>query len=237
MKNLILTLPLLLAGVASIPDSKPLYETYDNTIPVSSVWDSTLKAPYDTNAFFENLVVKTGNLPIDLFPYLLRVESGSQGIGISTDTDNRITRWNVTTKFELDWAIFSQTGKFDSHNVVKYDKLSVTLKFSIQDGSVRLPLVRGSAYVSMMVNNIKPIFYTARDIQNVTYANGTEVTQFGTADQFVITLGTGKVWALYLYEPTKIQRALNQIRFQSFLNGNIRFAYIGDDTSALSIYD
>ena len=98
------------------------------------MWDSSIKAPYETNAFFENLVVDSGHLPIDMIPYLVRIERGSKGIGISANTRNVIDKWNVTTNFDLDWAITPQTGKFDTQKVIKHDKLSVTLKGTFQAG-------------------------------------------------------------------------------------------------------
>ena len=99
------------------------------------------------------------------------------------------------------------------------------------------PLVRGSAYLSILVNDLAPIYYTPRGIENVVDGNGNQVTKFGTSDKFVITLKNGSVWALYVSHSVKILRTPVQIRFQTHVKGNIRFAYIGKDQSKLPIYD
>lgn len=110
------------------------------------------------------MVVDSGNLPIDVIPYLARIERGSQGLGISWHTKDAVIAGNVTTIFDLDWAITPQTGIFESHKVTKHDKLSVTVKSTLKAGSMTFPLVRGSAFISMIVDDLAPILYTPRGI-------------------------------------------------------------------------
>ena len=99
------------------------------------------------------------------------------------------------------------------------------------------PLVRGSAYLSILVDDLAPIYYTPTEIADVVDGEGNQVTKFGTSDKFVITLKNGSVWALYISHSVKILRTTVQIRFQTHVNGYIRFAYIGKDQSKLLIYD
>ena len=204
---------------------------------MSEVWGSNIKAPYATNAFFQNMVVGSGFLPIDVTPYLARIERGSQGLGICWNTKDEVTSGNVTTTFDLDWAITPHSGIFNSHNVVRRDELSVTVKSNFRNGSMTFPLVRGSAFISVIVDSLSPILYTPRGIENVTTANDTEVTKFGSSDKFVVTLNNGDTWVLYLSENAKILRTSNQLRFQGKLTGIIRLAYIGKDESNLPVYE
>lgn len=119
--NIILLALLLKISISQIYRGKPAFIPVQNQIPLSPVWDSSLQPPYPTNTFFQNLVAGSGNQPINLFPYLVRIERNSQGLGISATTKNEATQFTVATHFDLDWAVTPHSGIFDSHKIVRYD--------------------------------------------------------------------------------------------------------------------
>ena len=84
------------------------------------------------------------------------------------NTRNVINLQNFTTNFDLDFALSVREGKFDSHYVSKYDRLSVTLQFNKGADTMETPIVRGAAYISVLMKSLTPTFYWPNKIVSVT---------------------------------------------------------------------
>ena len=165
-----------------------------------------LKAPYETNSFYQNLVVGSGFLPIDPVPYLVRIERSTGGLGVSMNTRNVINQQNVTTNFDLDFALSVREGKFDSHYVSKYDRLSVTVQFNKGSDTMEAPIVRGAAYITTFIKSLTPTFYWPNKIVSVADINNKIINGNSEASQeFLIKTQSKGVWVLYTSSPVKIQ--------------------------------
>ena len=88
-------------------------------------------------------------------------------------------------------------GKFDAHEIVASDKLSVTLQFSKEAKQMTLPLVRGSAFITAEVEGLTPSLYTEGGVISAITADGTKAFKRGTSNKFIIELSCGGFWALY----------------------------------------
>ncbi len=217
--------------------SKPTQEYMNTSIPLSPYWGESLSAPYETNSFFENFVVQSGFLPINIYPYLLRIERVSGGVGVSAGSHLDISDKNVTAPFILDWVIAIREGNFEKHEVTKYDKMSLTMRFERGTGWMTMPFVRGAALLTGEVSGITPTLYTEQGILKVTDKNGDEVTWRSRSDRFVIVLQDLSTWVLFVSEPATIFKTATNVSFLNAFTGTFRLAYIGKNKQALGIYE
>ena len=52
-----------------------MFTNVTNTVVNSANhWGSKIKAPYESNIFFENMIMGTGTQPVNFYPYILGIE-------------------------------------------------------------------------------------------------------------------------------------------------------------------
>ncbi len=185
------------------------------------------------------MVVGSGNLPVNLIPYIVNIEAPSGGLGVSVPRTKDVSWGVVRSPHIINWAIGANEGKLDPHTIVAHDKLSVTVEFKKGAGSMRAPLVRGSAFITVDVNELSPFLYTENGLMAVTLPDGTEMERYvpATSDRFILDLNCGGFWILYTNEPVTITFNPNVLNFRSAFTGTLRLAYLGTTPDNASIYD
>ena len=103
---LLAALAIAQAAIGPYSTAKPEFTAVNNPLKQpTNLWDSSLKAPYETNAFFENLILGEGKNPINLLPYIIEIDSTSGGLGVGVPTQLVASQKSVLTPYVRDWAI------------------------------------------------------------------------------------------------------------------------------------
>ena len=227
---------LSVAGFGPLSTSAPRFSQISNSlISPTKIWNT--KAPYETDAFFENMVLGTGQLPINILPYIVKVEGPSGGLGVAAPRRKEVTWGDVRTPYYFNWVIGAREGKFQSHKVVSHDKLSVTLEFPNGEGKMTTPLVRGSAMITAQIDSLKPYFYTENGLINVTLGDGTKISKTGTSNKFILELNCSGFWVLYTSAPVTISFTKDVFNFENSFTGTFRLGYLGTTPDKVGIFD
>ncbi|KAJ9062340.1 hypothetical protein DSO57_1011914 [Entomophthora muscae] len=168
------------------------------------------EGPKQTNRWWQNLVLGSGNFTVALYPYLMQNLDSGVRIGYPTITSSAT---NVISHFVPNWEVDFGKGTL-AKSVVAEDDLSCTLQFG---NVVSMPLVRGSPYVTMEVENVRPTFKTIHAILNKTQ---------NSDRQTVVELNNGQVWTFFTSAPAKWTHSLGEMHLDSLYNGTIRVALV-----------
>lgn len=170
---LLLTIGLVTMSLGPLSTEAPKYPFVNNHLKQpTSLWSSHFKAPYETNAFFENLVLGNGFNPINLFPYIIEVDSSTKGLGIGVPTQRVSSSKSVLTPYVKDWALGVVEGGFDSHQLIAADKLSVIMEYRKGSGKMTAPLVHGMGMVTGDFESLTPYLKTSHAILSVKLQDG-----------------------------------------------------------------
>ncbi|XP_058773256.1 glucan endo-1,3-beta-D-glucosidase ARB_01444-like [Vicia villosa] len=158
----------------STANNKPFLFPHANStvLPDPSKFFSSnlLSTPLPTNSFFQNFVLKNGDQPEYIHPYLIKSSNSSLSISYPNHSSNSKVIFQV---FKPDITITSskkdsQKGSNGKHVISSYSDLSVTLDIPCINTSFFL--VRGSPYVTLSFtirfnNNQAWILYTSIKIK------------------------------------------------------------------------
>lgn len=178
---------------------RPPLEAEEHPLKPKQVWLSTA-APLPTNEWWQNLVLGTGQQPVNCLPYTIRADT--DGLHSCRPTP-RVTKKFITTAFKDDLVLGARED-LGTRKVVSYDALSVTLEWTSQEGSLTSPLVRGMPYVTAEYDGLTPELRTCHAILEV---NGSSVEPGSRmrGDRFILTMNDGRSWVAYTSQPVTLE--------------------------------
>lgn len=151
---------------------------------------STLAAPYPTNQWFMNFMLGTGSMPVNVFPY--QVKMTTQGLDICVPALNTTNPAAVLATMLQNISLRS-TSTSTAQKVTGFTDLGCSVTWS---NGMSASIVRGMAYVSMTYAGSTPLLNSQNAVINV---NGSAVGATGTftGSKFKFTLNNGQTWILY----------------------------------------
>ncbi|KAK4712301.1 hypothetical protein R3W88_006814 [Solanum pinnatisectum] len=179
-----------------------------------------VSTPLPTNSFFQNFVLKNGDQPEYIQPYLIR--STNSSISVSYPSQN-ITSDFIEQIFRPDLTISaSKNPKPNQRHVISsYSDLSVTL--DLPSSNLRFFLVRGSPYLTFAVNGNTSISISTVDpIRKLSCDS--------SFTKYTIRLRNRQTWILYASAPIHLTDNVSTIKSGGF-SGVIRIALLADSDS------
>lgn len=202
-----------------ISTSAPLYSPGTSYFPVPT--DRTpLTAPVPTNAWYENWLVGTGQQPINVFPYMLKVDN--LGLNICVPNLNTSSP-NAVLATMLQNFSFRATTTSSQQKLTAFTDLGCTLTWN---NGMSCDVVRGSAYVTMRYTATVPVINSQNAIVAV---NGTAVGATGTFSglKFKFALNNGQTWLLYTSSSVTLTLSTaNTLTASGTFTGTMRLALL-----------
>jgi len=182
-----------------------------------------LSTPLPTNSFFQNFVLKNGDQPEYIHPYLIKSSNSSLSLSYPFHHFNSSFIYQV---FNADLTITSieqktnQTSN-EKHIISSYSDLSVTL--NMPSTNMSFFLVRGSPFLTVSVTKPTPLsISTIHAI--LSFSSNDNLTKF------TFHLNNDQTWILYASSPIKLSHELSEITSEAF-SGIIRIALLPDSNS------
>jgi endo-1,3(4)-beta-glucanase len=192
----------------------------------SGLWADHLRAPpYPTNAPWQNFVLNKGTCRENLHPFLVQAQEDALAVCYPPRAPAAAFIFTPFTP-DLTFRVLENCGH---HVVSHYDDLSVTLLFSHRFG---VPLVQGSPYITICVDDGTPAFSTVHAILGF-WANSDRT-------KHRITLNNNQTWLVYSSHPLPLSREL--LQSETPFQGVIRITTVSgleqgeDDESLLDKY-
>ncbi|MFT7622296.1 MAG: endo-1,3(4)-beta-glucanase [Myxococcota bacterium] len=224
---------------APVPDTRDAAPDVSEPQPTPGFWTmgapiSTETPPFDvvthplsapgagvwpTNAWWQNLVVGTGQEPVHAWPYILRARPA----GVDVCAPGIHTEPNVTFAQFLPDLRLGADGQAFSPKVTSFDPLSVTI--SLEADAVSTTWVQGMAYATVDYQNRIPRLDLGHSIVALDGA-APEGSVTGSAHR--IQLGNGQVWLLFTSEPVTWNASSNTLIATQPLTGSVRVAIAPD---------
>ncbi|KAL2335309.1 hypothetical protein Fmac_016522 [Flemingia macrophylla] len=174
-----------------------------------------LSNPLPTNSFFQNFVLKNGDQPEYIHPYLIKSSNSSLSLSYPSRRANSAVIYQV---FNADLTITSKQGSTGKHVISAYSDLSVTL--DIPSKNLSFFLVRGSPFLTVSVTQPTPLSITTIHA----------ILSFSSDDsntKFTVQFNNGQTWLLYASSPIQLSHTLSEITSSAF-SGIIRIALLPD---------
>ncbi|KAH7532850.1 glucan endo-1,3-beta-D-glucosidase 1 [Ziziphus jujuba] len=208
--------------ILKLPNSPFLFpQTQSTVLPDPSTFFSPdlLQNPLPTSSFFQNYVLKNGDQPEYIHPYLVKSDSSSLTLSYPSRFFNSAFIYQI---FVADLTISaSKKTNPDSqrnHVVSSYDDLSVTL--DLPASNLRFFLVRGSPFLTFSVSG-----GTAISISTIhailSFSSNNSMTKY------TISLNNNQTWLIYTSSPINLTHSLSSINSDGF-SGIIRIAILPD---------
>ncbi|KAK2366171.1 putative endo-1,3(4)-beta-glucanase [Trifolium repens] len=165
-----------------------------------------LSTPLPTNSFFQNFVLKNGDQPEYIHPYLIKSSNSSLSVSYPSRSINSSFLSQV---FRADLTITSSTKTSnEKHIISSYNDLSVTL--DIPSSNLRFFLVRGSPFLTFSVTQPTPLSIT-------TIHAILAFTSNDSLTKHTFQFNNGQVWILYASSPIRLSHGVSDIVSTSFL--------------------
>ncbi|XP_009600095.1 glucan endo-1,3-beta-D-glucosidase-like [Nicotiana tabacum] len=174
-----------------------------------------LSTPLPTNSFFQNFVLKNGDTPEYIQPYLIR--SANSSVSLCYPSQN-ITSALIEQIFRPDLTIsgFKNPNPTQHHIISSYSDLSVTL--DLPSSNLRFFLVRGSPYLTFAVSGNTSISISTVDpIRKLSCDS--------SFTKYTIRLRNRQTWILYASSPIHLTHNVSSIISGGF-SGVIRIALL-----------
>ncbi|XP_021763495.1 probable endo-1,3(4)-beta-glucanase ARB_01444 [Chenopodium quinoa] len=194
-------------------------KTESSVLPDPSTFFSPelLSSPLPTNSFFQNFVLKNGDQPEYIHPYLIRLSLSSLSLSYPSRFANNSFLYQV---FNADFTISAENNPDSNtpHKISSFSDLSVTVDFV--SSNLRFFLVRGSPFVTCSVSGgISLKFSTIHAILSFN--------SYNSNTKFIVKLNNNQTWVIYSSSPINLTHDLSNIVSDSF-SGIIRFAALPD---------
>ncbi|KAJ1375433.1 Endo-1 [Sesbania bispinosa] len=179
-----------------------------------------VSSPLPTNSFFQNFVLKNGDQPEYIHPYLIKSSNSSLSLSYPFHSVSPAVIYQV---FNADLTITSsdqkaKKGSNGKHIISSYSDLSVTL--DIPSSNLTFFLVRGSPFLTFSVTQPTPLsISTIHAI--LSFSSNTSLTKF------TFKFNNDQTWLLYASSPIKLSHSLSEITSKAF-SGTIRIALLPD---------
>ncbi|KAL4577356.1 hypothetical protein LXL04_013465 [Taraxacum kok-saghyz] len=191
-------------------------ETQSTVIPDPSSFfaPNLLLSPLPTNSFFQNFVLKNGDQPEYIHPYLVKSSLSSLSLSYPSLFSNTTLTYQIFTA-DLTISVLNNPNPNRSHTISAFDDLSVTL--DIQP-SLRFFLVRGSPFLTCQVlHNVALSISTIHAILDFVPNR--------SKTKFKINLNNVQTWVLYSSKPISFTHNISTISSDKF-RGIIRLAIL-----------
>ncbi|RZB70933.1 probable endo-1,3(4)-beta-glucanase ARB_01444 [Glycine soja] len=198
-----------------------LFPNVDSTVvpdPSNFFSPNLLSNPLPTNSFFQNFVLKNGDQPEYIHPYLIKSSNFSLSLSYPSRFFNSSFIYQV---FNPDLTISSSQKSHLSHlnhTISSHNDLSVTL--DIPSSNLRFFLVRGSPFLTLSVTQPTPLSITT--IHAILSFSSSE-----SLTKHTFNLNNGQTWFLYASSPIRLSHGLSEITSDVF-SGIIRIALLPD---------
>ena len=195
----------------------------------SPLWGVAVK-PFPTGAFWTNLVVKNGDLPVGVYPY--GVKTTDAGVQVSYGASRRaVSQIAITDPFVADLTL-SSAQAFVGRAVEAYDNTSVTVCYrTAVNGKFRTHLVKGSPFITVVYENATPVITSAlMKILNVE----ARVVRGSSGVQYIVTLGNFQKWLVYCSDPVALTWKDNTLSSPNPIRGFVRVAILPVQNSEAS---
>jgi endo-1,3(4)-beta-glucanase len=183
-----------------------------------------LAAPLPTNSFFQNFVLKDGDMPEYIHPYSVRSPGGG---ALDVCYPSRVhSPSSVTQTFVADLTVSdAAAGSAQRHVVSAFDDLSVTLDVS---PSLRAHLVRGCPYVTV-TTTAGPIDVSVSSVHAFVELVGSRSSHHGSpGTKWRLRMDSGQTFLLYASAPIHLAQASPTQLSATAFAGAIRVAYLPD---------
>lgn len=171
-----------------------------------------------TNSFFQNFVLKNGDQPEYIHPYLVKFASSSLSISYPPRFANSTFIYQIFNA-DLTISAASQNAYSDSqspHIISSFSDLSVTV--DLPSSNLRCFLVRGSPFLTCAVSRGSCLsISTIHAI--ISFTSNSSLTKY------TVKLNNNQTWLIYTSSPIELSHDLSTIRSNSF-SGIIRFALL-----------
>ncbi|KAF7130448.1 hypothetical protein RHSIM_Rhsim10G0064700 [Rhododendron simsii] len=176
-----------------------------------------LSSPLPTNSFFQNFVLKNGDQPEYIHPYLIKSSLSSLSLSYPSQFSNPAFAYQA---FAPDLTISSanNTNPGSTHVVSSFSDLGLTL--DLPSSGLRFFLVRGSPYLTCVATrNVSVTIFTVHAIL--------QFKSDGSNTKYTITLNNNQKWVLYASSPISLSNDISSITSGAF-SGIIRIAILPD---------
>jgi endo-1,3(4)-beta-glucanase len=204
--------------VSSAPLSmlKPAFMSATHSLKPHAVFGGHA-APLPTDAFWENMVLDSGDFLTNAFPYHVN----AQAAGVALSRPEMLTTSNTFCYESAPVAVvLGASEAFTGHTVASWDPLSVTLKYAAASGSMSAPIVYGMAYGTGLYDGLTPKISLPVGLGSV---NGMAAGSAQGA-RFDLALNNGQKWILYASESVSVTWTANAVTFAAPLKGWVRAA-------------
>ncbi len=201
---------------APLSVNKPAFASATHPLKPHAVFGGHA-APLPTDAFWENMVLDSGDSLTNAFPYHVN----AQAAGVAFSRPEMLTT-SATFCYESAPValVLGASEGFTSHTVTTWDPLSVTLKYSAAAGSMSAPIVYGMAYGTGLYDGVTPKISLPVGLGSV---NGMAAGSAQGA-RFDLALNNGQKWILYASESVSVSWGSNALTFAAPLQGWVRAA-------------
>ncbi|KAJ2745474.1 hypothetical protein GGI20_002139 [Coemansia sp. BCRC 34301] len=177
-----------------------------------------------TNTWWQNLVVDQGDQPVVTTPYMVKCLDASVVVCAPTQLAQETF---VASVWHDDWRVHIDgcTG----HKVVEFDPLSVAVEYASLSGTVRVPLVRGAVFVTVVFD--APTQLVMSTVHAVV---GVDIGCVpGTA---VVRLNSGTTWLVCCEDSTATlqQTDVSTLMSSGPVVGAVRIALVNSSDQALA---
>ncbi|KAH0462582.1 hypothetical protein IEQ34_010157 [Dendrobium chrysotoxum] len=176
-----------------------------------------LSSPLPTNSFFQNFVLKNGDQPEYIHPYLIKSSSSSLSISFPS---RFATSSFIYQTFVADLTISSPSSQ-SNHIISSFNDLSVTLDLP---PSLRFFLVRGSPFITFST------LAAATDLSISSIHAFLSVVPNSSFTKHTFQLNSGQTFLCYSSSPIQFQQSgTTQLTAAGFA-GVVRIAFLPDQS-------
>ena len=168
--------------------SPPVHAKVSHPVKPTVLWKST-KAPRPTNAWWENLVLAEGTLPVNVLPYAIRATTE----GLEVSAPKRVASANAVISAIVKDMALGATEALPPRTIGNDGPVSVDVTWQGATNKLSASLVRGMAFVTADYEKLTPRLTTQHAIVNVDGKTSGTVT----GDTFEIALNDGSTWLLH----------------------------------------
>ncbi|KAK1432981.1 hypothetical protein QVD17_09884 [Tagetes erecta] len=177
-----------------------------------------LSSPLPTNSFFQNFVLKNGDQPDYIHPYLIKSSPSSLSICYPPLFSNTAFTYQIFNA-DLTISAIDNPDPNQTHIISSFNDLSVTLNIP----NLRFYLVRGSPYLTCQVLQSVPLSIS-------TIHAILDFTPNSSRTKYKFNLNNGQTWVLYSSSQIDLTCEMSKITSLPF-SGIIRIAILPNSDS------
>lgn len=183
--------------------------------PSSFFAPDLLSTPLPTNSFFQNFVLKNGDQPEYIHPYLIKSAVSTLTLCYPPQSHNSAFVYQVFNP-DLSISVLDNPNPNANHIISSFSDISITLDHP--SSKLRFFLVRGSPFLTCHVlGNVALSISTVHAIL--------DMCPNASCTKYTIKLNNNQTWLLYASSPINLSNDISKITSSSFC-GVIRIALL-----------